>query len=28
VAAVLGVIVRHFLARYRESDLYRGSANG
>ena len=28
VAAVLGVIVRHFLARYRESDLYRGSAHG
>ena len=28
VAAVLGVIVRHFLARYRESALYRGSASG
>jgi predicted PurR-regulated permease PerM len=28
VAAVLGVIVRHFIARYRESDLYRGSAHG
>lgn len=28
VAAVLGVIVRHFVARYRESDLYRGSSNG
>lgn len=27
VAAVLGVIVRHFIARYRESDLYRGSAH-
>lgn len=26
VAAVVGVIVRHFLARYRESDLYRGTA--
>lgn len=28
VAAVLGVIARHFIARYRESDLYRGSAHG
>ena len=28
VAAVLGVIVRHFIARYRESDLYRGNAHG
>ncbi|MFN4015997.1 MAG: AI-2E family transporter [Reyranella sp.] len=26
VAAVLGVVVRHFLARYRESALYRGGA--
>lgn len=26
VAAILGVVVRHFIARYRESDLYRGSA--
>jgi len=24
VAAVIGVIVRHFMRRYRESDLYRG----
>jgi predicted PurR-regulated permease PerM len=28
VAAVLGVIVRHFIARYRESDLYRGNEHG
>ena len=28
VAAVLGVIARHFLARYRESALYRGGASG
>ena len=26
VAAVLGVVVRHFIARYRESALYRGGA--
>lgn len=26
VAAILGVVARHFIARYRESDLYRGSA--
>jgi predicted PurR-regulated permease PerM len=25
VAAVVGVIVRHMLGRYRESSLYRGS---
>jgi len=23
-AAVIGVIVRHLLGRYRESDIYRG----
>lgn len=28
VAAVLGVVARHFIARYRESDLYRGRAHG
>lgn len=28
VAAVLGVVARHFIARYRESDLYRGRAGG
>lgn len=27
VAAVLGVVVRHFIARYRESALYRGGAH-
>ncbi len=27
VAAVAGVIVRHLLARYRESDIYRGTAS-
>ena len=27
VAAVLGVIVRHFIGRYRESALYRGGAS-
>lgn len=26
VAAILGVVARHFIARYRESDLYRGGA--
>jgi predicted PurR-regulated permease PerM len=26
VAAILGVVVRHFIARYRESALYRGGA--
>jgi predicted PurR-regulated permease PerM len=26
VAAILGVVARHFVARYRESDLYRGGA--
>ncbi len=26
VAAVLGVVARHFIARYRDSDLYRGGA--
>jgi len=26
VAAILGVVVRHFIARYRDSALYRGSA--
>jgi predicted PurR-regulated permease PerM len=24
VAAVIGVIVRHFMRRYRESEIYRG----
>lgn len=28
VAAVLGVIIRYFIARYRQSDLYRGRAHG
>jgi predicted PurR-regulated permease PerM len=27
-AAVIGVLVRHLLARYRESPIYRGSASG
>jgi predicted PurR-regulated permease PerM len=26
VAAILGVVARHFIARYRDSDLYRGGA--
>jgi len=26
IAAVIGVIVRHLLSRYRESDIYRGTA--
>lgn len=26
IAAVIGVIVRHLLGRYRESDIYRGTA--
>ncbi|MBM3643409.1 MAG: AI-2E family transporter [Alphaproteobacteria bacterium] len=28
VAAILGVVVRHFLARYLESDFYRGDGDG
>ncbi|MEI7875377.1 MAG: AI-2E family transporter [Alphaproteobacteria bacterium] len=28
VAAVVGVIVRHFIGRYRESAIYRGSTSG
>ncbi|MBL0899256.1 MAG: AI-2E family transporter, partial [Reyranella sp.] len=28
VAAVAGVIVRHFVGRYRESSIYRGADGG
>ncbi len=27
VAAILGVVARHFIARYRDSELYRGGAS-